>query len=587
MDELEPLERLSLINKIITELYNHTGLGEKVLAEYILHLHEAAKGSLKKFKASLKDADFSDSFIENLDRVIKTMKPKGSRMEESLEVKTENFPGLALPDDPDWKKKREEDQEIAVDMLSELEGLQGTRSREPRAETSRQRHRSRSRSRDRSYQRRRSRSRSPRRRRSRSPPRGRKRPQGPDDKPIIYKIYTGKVTNLKDFGAFVQLEGVRERVEGMVHVTQLASGHVRHPSDIVQRNQQVMVKVMSVAGSRVGLSMRDVDQKTGEDLTPHLRIRSQEEMEAMATRNPDRPTTGANTVRKGDMDDGPSRSVKRMSSPERWEIKQLIASGAVNAADYPELEEDTDFNGNIETEEEIDVEVREEEPPFLKGQTTKTLDLSPVKVVKIPDGTLNRSALAGAALAKERRELRQQQQNEEMDAVPKDVNMPWLDPMPEPGERQFAQDLRGIAATTKPGQMAEWKQATFNNATSFGKITSMTIQEQRESLPIHRLREDLVQAVRENQMLVVIGDTGSGKTTQMTQYLAEEGFANRGRIGCTQPRRVAAMSVAKRVAEEVGCRVGQEVGYTIRFEDCTSPDTRIKYMTDVFCYHSR
>ncbi len=66
----------------------------------------------------------------------------------------------------------------------------------------------------------------------------------------------------------------------------------------------------------------------------------------------------------------------------------------------------------------------------------------------------------------------------------------------------------------------------------------------------------------------------------MTQYLAEDGFADKGKIGCTQPRRVAAMSVAKRVAEEVGCRLGQEVGYTIRFEDCTGPETRIKYMTD-------
>lgn len=66
----------------------------------------------------------------------------------------------------------------------------------------------------------------------------------------------------------------------------------------------------------------------------------------------------------------------------------------------------------------------------------------------------------------------------------------------------------------------------------------------------------------------------------MTQYLAEDGYADSGRIGCTQPRRVAAMSVAKRVAEEVGCRLGQEIGYTIRFEDCTSPETRIKYMTD-------
>lgn len=81
----------------------------------------------------------------------------------------------------------------------------------------------------------------------------------------------------------------------------------------------------------------------------------------------------------------------------------------------------------------------------------------------------------------------------------------------------------------------------------------------------------------DNQILIVIGETGSGKTTQITQYLAEAGFTSRGKIGCTQPRRVAAMSVAKRVSEEFGCRLGQEVGYTIRFEDCTSPETFIKY----------
>ena len=80
--------------------------------------------------------------------------------------------------------------------------------------------------------------------------------------------------------------------------------------------------------------------------------------------------------------------------------------------------------------------------------------------------------------------------------------------------------------------------------------------------------------------MIVIGETGSGKTTQITQYLVEEGFAAKGLIGCTQPRRVAAMSVAKRVAEECGVQLGAEVGYTIRFEDCTSPETKIKYMTD-------
>lgn len=84
-----------------------------------------------------------------------------------------------------------------------------------------------------------------------------------------------------------------------------------------------------------------------------------------------------------------------------------------------------------------------------------------------------------------------------------------------------------------------------------------------------------------NQILVVVGDTGSGKTTQMAQYLAEEGMLERGKLGCTQPRKVAAVSVAKRVAEEVGCRLGTEVGYTIRFEDLTSPETKIKFMVSL------
>ena len=75
---------------------------------------------------------------------------------------------------------------------------------------------------------------------------------------------------------------------------------------------------------------------------------------------------------------------------------------------------------------------------------------------------------------------------------------------------------------------------------------------------------------------IVVGETGSGKTTQLGQFLYEDGFCRYGIIGCTQPRRVAAMSVAKRVSEEMECKLGGLVGYAIRFEDCTSPETKIK-----------
>jgi len=126
---------------------------------------------------------------------------------------------------------------------------------------------------------------------------------------------------------------------------------------------------------------------------------------------------------------------------------------------------------------------------------------------------------------------------------------------------------------------------TSDNSQSFRTSrqfkSNQVMQEQRQSLPIYILREELREAIMDNRILVVIGETGSGKTTQMPQYLVEWGFSKKGKkIACTQPRRVAATSVAKRVAEEMDVRLGHEVGYSIRFEDMTSPKTIIKYMTD-------
>ena len=225
------------------------------------------------------------------------------------------------------------------------------------------------------------------------------------------------------------------------------------------------------------------------------------------------------------------------------------------------------------------LELVEDEPAFLRGQTRLTTIHSPVKIVKNPDGSMQRAAVTQSALAKERREIRQAKRESDQENVAHDVNKSWLDPIPEGGDRYFAQDLKNVGAP--PGELPEWKKASFGgNKVSYGKKTNMSIVEQRKSLPIYRLKDSLVEAIVKHQILIVIGATGSGKTTQITQYLCEKGFTKKGRIGCTQPRRVAATSVAKRVSEEFGCRLGDQVGFTIRFEDCTSNETIIKYMTE-------
>lgn len=86
--------------------------------------------------------------------------------------------------------------------------------------------------------------------------------------------------------------------------------------------------------------------------------------------------------------------------------------------------------------------------------------------------------------------------------------------------------------------------------------------------------------IQQNETLIVIGETGSGKTTQIPQFLLQSGLAERGAIAVTQPRRVAAITIAARVAKEMRSVLGGAVGYTVRFEDHTSDSTKIKFVTD-------
>ncbi|KAG6804570.1 ATP-dependent RNA helicase DHX8 [Apis mellifera caucasica] len=634
MDEVAKLEHLSLVSKICTELENHLGLNDKDLAEFIIHLAEK-NNTFDKFKKVLIEngAEFSESFMANLLRIIQHMKP--TKSQEKLSKSTikqdelaQKFPVLALPNEepktvddivssamasleelaPSKKSSKQDskkddqsndnnDKKNRHSRRSRSKDRRKHKSRSPyrkdRRHKSRSRSRSKSRDRSRSRDRRHHRSRDRKRSRSRDRKFHKDRYSNKSDRsrsrsveelsmdPEVGKIYSGKVANIVPFGCFVQLEGLKRRWEGLVHISQLRrEGRVASASDVVSRGQKVLVKVLNIGGQKVSLSMKDVDQETGRDLNPVVTVTKTEEDEKHL-RNPDRPTSLLELQGNWDEDETYSRKrVQRLSSPEKWEIKQMLAASCIDRSELPEFDMETGILPREDDEEEdVEIELVEEEPPFLHGHGRALGDLSPVRIVKNPDGSLAQAAMMQSALAKERREQKMLQREQEMDSVPTGLNKNWIDPLPEAESRTLAANMRGIGLQTQ--DLPEWKKHVIGGKkSSFGKKTNLTLLEQRQSLPIYKLRDDLVKAVTDNQILIVIGETGSGKTTQITQFLGEAGFTARGKIGCTQPRRVAAMSVAKRVAEEFGCRLGQEVGYTIRFEDCTGPETNIKYMTD-------
>lgn len=417
----------------------------------------------------------------------------------------------------------------------------------------------------------------------------------------LHQIYRGKISKLMDFGIFIDIPLRSRTVQGLCHIGQVSSTRQRllHPSDAgYKRGDMVHAKVLSI-GSRDGneqltLCLKEVDQKFGKDLMPmRARAAADERMQVERQRGNRNTIGGGRSLAELQRqvnnkpaatavgDSKPNRMANQLTEHELFEAQQLIRSGVLPVEQYPTFDADGG-QGMLqfeETEEETEVEMADVEPSFLRGQTRRSgRDLSPVKIVKNPDGSLQRAAMQQGTLAKERRELRQAQANSLIDSIPKDLNRPWEDPLPEAGERHFAMELRSINMSTFDGA-PEWKEKAQAKTLSYGIISNKTITQQRESLPVYRLKNELIRAFNENQILVVIGETGSGKTTQMTQYLAEMGIAKKGKIGCTQPRRVAAVSVAKRVAEEYGCSLGEEVGYSIRFEDVTSPTTLIKYMT--------
>ncbi|KAJ2359466.1 Pre-mRNA-splicing factor ATP-dependent RNA helicase PRP16 [Coemansia erecta] len=252
-----------------------------------------------------------------------------------------------------------------------------------------------------------------------------------------------------------------------------------------------------------------------------------------------------------------ARQVQYNRDNEMWVANRLQQSGIVQATG---ADDDADDMGAGR----VHLLVHDLKPPFLEG-TVLTRLLDPVKTVVDPTSDLAVIARKGSGLVRDQREKR-----ERMKATRDAVDMAGT-------------TLGNVMGMQKNEDEGEEKAdvAGLEEAPSAAETSQKrSIREQRESLPAFGCRDDLLRVISDNQVTIVVGETGSGKTTQLAQYMHEAGYTQFGMIGCTQPRRVAAMSVAKRVAEEMDVKLGEEVGYAIRFEDCTSKRTRLKYMTD-------
>ncbi|XP_055331601.1 probable ATP-dependent RNA helicase DHX35 [Paramacrobiotus metropolitanus] len=148
---------------------------------------------------------------------------------------------------------------------------------------------------------------------------------------------------------------------------------------------------------------------------------------------------------------------------------------------------------------------------------------------------------------------------------------------------------RGFIKPDDAPQAPGWREERFDNFSEFSGAAFVynpwrhySIDQQRQRLPIFKFRNHILYSLENFQTTIIVGETGCGKTTQIPQYLVEAGWCSKAgtRVGVTQPRRVAAITISQRVAEERGVKLGREVGYVVRFDDCSSAQTKIKFVTD-------
>ncbi len=267
-----------------------------------------------------------------------------------------------------------------------------------------------------------------------------------------------------------------------------------------------------------------------------------------------------------------ARQLQKQKDVDAWETNRMLTSGVAQRRGMADDFEDDDEGTRIH------LLVHDLKPPFLDGRTVFTKQLEPVPAVKDYQSDMAVFSRKGSRVVMERRQQRERQRQAQGATNLAGTTLGNVMGVKE-DEGDSALPIAAEEDGPKGGGNKFSEHMKKNDgASSFSQ--SKTLKEQREFLPAFAVREDLLRVIRDNQVVIVVGETGSGKTTQLTQFLHEDGYTKFGMVGCTQPRRVAAMSVAKRVAEEMEVKLGSTVGYAIRFEDCTSRETVIKYMTD-------
>jgi pre-mRNA-splicing factor ATP-dependent RNA helicase DHX38/PRP16 len=270
--------------------------------------------------------------------------------------------------------------------------------------------------------------------------------------------------------------------------------------------------------------------------------------------------------RRGDL-----RAKQRNKENEMWETNRMLGSGVAQRREL-----DDDF---LDDQEEVrtHILVHDLKPPFLDGRRVFTKQLDPISAVRDPQSDMAVIARKGSRVVKERRQQRERQKQVQEATNVAGTTLGNVMGVKNEEDTDSAAPM-GDGEDSKGNNKFSQHMKSNDGQSSFSR--SKTLREQRQYLPAFAMREELLRVIRDNQVTIVVGQTGSGKTTQLTQFLYEDNYGMKGLIGCTQPRRVAAMSVAKRVSEEMECKLGGTVGYAIRFEDCTSDQTVIKYMTD-------